>query len=60
MAEWIFIKFGGYVSYGKINLGDLWGVVIAKMKWSYSPEHLHWGKTGDLDVPWLEETGQKY
>ena len=41
MAEWIFIKFGGYVSYDKINLGELWGVVIAKMKWSYSPEWLH-------------------
>lgn len=60
MAEWISLNLEAMCPYGKTNLGDLQGVVIAKMKWSYSPEQLHWGKTGDLDVAWLEETGQKY
>lgn len=35
-------------------------MVIENMKGSYSPEQLHWGKMGDLDVSWLGETGQKY
>lgn len=49
MAEWIFIKFGGYVSYAKINLGGSGGVT-ARIKCSYSSEQLHGGKMGGLEV----------
>lgn len=34
MAEWIFIKFEGYVSYAKINLGIWLGGVATKLKGS--------------------------
>lgn len=59
MAERIFIKFGGYVSYARINLGsDWWGrQVIAKIKHSYPLEQLHQDKMKGLEVSWSKQTG---
>lgn len=56
MSEWIFIKFGDYVSYAKINLGEgLRGDYKNEMQ--PSPEKLHWCEVGDLEVSWSEGTG---
>lgn len=56
MAEWIFIKFGGYVSYAKINLRDQCGVVTAATAAILQSSFIEvrW----DISSP--EETGQKY